>query len=133
MWIATPIDEERFTCVEIDANGNVFQIDLEDRGDTSGTGGLITTTYTFDILDQRLDTTEEISANSQQVAAGTKDVTSSIARVSGEPQNSGALSARVKDAERVDEPLLELCKMVDRIEASPVEPAREDALLVNQS
>ncbi|MCI0539254.1 MAG: DUF6531 domain-containing protein, partial [Verrucomicrobiales bacterium] len=48
------------TQIFYDANNNVVQLDVEDGDDTSNTGGMITTTWQHDILNQPLSVTEEI-------------------------------------------------------------------------
>ena len=61
-----------------DGNNNVVQQDVEDRGDTSNTGGTITTTYQYDILNQRIDTTEEIDSSTTRTTGTRYDPNGNI-------------------------------------------------------
>lgn len=59
----TPLSAFAFiTDLYYDANNNVVQRDVEDRGDSSNTGGTITKTYEYDILDRLLHLNEEIDS-----------------------------------------------------------------------
>lgn len=57
-----------------DANNNVVRREIEDRGNTSDTGGSIETRFAYDILDQRLATTEEIDAETTRTTRSYYDV-----------------------------------------------------------
>ncbi|MDJ0843851.1 RHS repeat-associated core domain-containing protein [Crocosphaera sp.] len=53
--------------VEYDANDNVVKRSIEDRGDTSNTGGFVDYTYTYDILDNLVTETQEVDINTTLV------------------------------------------------------------------
>ncbi|MGK7955408.1 MAG: RHS repeat-associated core domain-containing protein, partial [Crocosphaera sp.] len=53
--------------VEYDANNNVIQRSIEDRGDTSNTGGFVDYTYTYDILDNLVTASQEVDINTTLV------------------------------------------------------------------
>ncbi len=48
-----------------DFNDNIVRRQVEDRGDTSNTGGLVDYTYTYDILDKKVAMTEEVDVDTQ--------------------------------------------------------------------
>lgn len=45
-----------------DHNDNIIKSSVEDRGDTSNTGGFVDTEFTYDILDNRLKMSEEVDS-----------------------------------------------------------------------
>ncbi|HAC66219.1 MAG TPA: hypothetical protein DCF68_22465 [Cyanothece sp. UBA12306] len=53
--------------VKYDANNNVIQRSIEDRGDTSNTGGFVDYTYVYDILDNLVTGTQEVDINNSLV------------------------------------------------------------------
>ena len=57
------------TELEYDANDNLVRRDVEDRGDTSNTGGVISTVREYDILDRLLATTEEIDSSTSRTTS----------------------------------------------------------------
>jgi RHS repeat-associated protein len=46
-----------------DADNNVIRQEVEDRGNTSGTGGFVTTLYEYDILNHEIQMAQEVDAN----------------------------------------------------------------------
>jgi RHS repeat-associated protein len=53
--------------VEYDANDNVVKRSIEDRGNTSNTGGFVEYEYTYDILDNLVTETQEVDVNTTLV------------------------------------------------------------------
>jgi YD repeat-containing protein len=53
--------------VEYDANDNVVKRSIEDRGDTSNTGGFVEYEYTYDILDNLVKETQEVDIDTTLV------------------------------------------------------------------
>ncbi|MEA5536936.1 RHS repeat-associated core domain-containing protein [Crocosphaera sp. XPORK-15E] len=65
-----PLDLTAFSYIEdtfYDANDNVIQRRVEDRGDTSNTGGFVDTFYTYDILDNVVQMSAEVDLNASLV------------------------------------------------------------------
>jgi RHS repeat-associated protein len=64
--VAEPIDLVDFgylSCFYFDANNNVVRAQIEDRGNTSGTGGFVDRLFSYDILNHRVQITNQVSAN----------------------------------------------------------------------
>ena len=65
-----PLALEAFAYIEnifFDFNDNVVKREVEDRGDTSNTGGFVDFTFTFDILDNVVRQTEEVDVDTTLV------------------------------------------------------------------
>jgi len=61
-----------------DFNGNIVQRQVEDRFDTSNTGGFVDTAFRFDILDQEIEKTEEIDVNETLVHLSRHDANGNL-------------------------------------------------------
>ncbi|MCP5519360.1 MAG: RHS repeat protein [Verrucomicrobiales bacterium] len=59
--------ESYVTDFHYDANNNLVRREVEDRDNTSNTGGAIGTTLAYDILDQPLEVTDEIDAETTRI------------------------------------------------------------------
>ena len=65
-----PLELEDFKYIEnifFDFNDNVVKRQIEDRGDTSNTGGFVDFDFTFDILDNVVEQSEEVDVETKLV------------------------------------------------------------------
>jgi YD repeat-containing protein len=80
-----------------DANNNVVRRDVEDRGDTSNTGGIVTTGYAYDILNQRLATIDEIGAGTIRTVGARYDANGNLALAIRGEGNAAAYQYEERD------------------------------------
>ncbi len=79
-----PLDLIAFSYIEdtfYDFNNNVIQRSVEDRGNTSNTGGFVDTFFTYDILDNVVEMREEVDINTELVTRYRYDANENLALV----------------------------------------------------
>ena len=91
--VSTPSGLVRYvTDLSYDANGNLIQMDAENRDETGAvvaTNTTFTTTYTYDILGRRIRTAQEMAPNTNRVTTFAYDANGNLTRTQFGEANAG--------------------------------------------